>query len=383
MPFWKSCIFRMKQHGFPILFIVTFLSLISLVTWWSVFIRQSIVYQYHSNYENLKAHLEVYSTRLGHDQTTRPEPGSFPHDDRLEITMCDDREGTFNIPLDPHWSSYCISPTNEYIETVEKEFRSKTFMIFGESGFLILVLCISTFMLIRMLWLEKRSDREVHELWSRITHEIKSPITGIKAFLQTLKSQPIPQDQLVPLVDMALREVDRQQQLAENLLIGRRLENGGHGLSSSAINLKSYLNDYLSTKNLLLGNLSVDIVWRTEEDLCVRADADALRVVCDNLLDNAAKYCENTPRLTLEIRTENKRGIISFIDNGRGFHPSMAEDIFRAFKRLTNELPKNSRGTGMGLHISRQLLRKMGGDLTASSSGEGKGATFSVYLKQI
>jgi len=372
-----------KRHGLPILFIVSFLSLISLVTWWSVFIRQSIVFQHHSNYENLKAHLEAYSVKLGHTQNIRPDPGSFPLDRRLEISFCDGKEGDFNIPLDPYWSSYCISPTNDYIETVEREFRSKTLMIFGESGFLILILCISTFMLIRMLWLEKRSDREVHELWSRITHEIKSPITGIKAFLQTLKNQHIPQDQLVPLIDMALREVDRQQQLAENLLIGRRLENGGHGLSRSTINVKEYLGDYLDTKNLLLGNLSIDVVWLTDEDLCVRADSDALRVVFDNLLDNATKYCENMPRLTLEIRAENKRGIISFIDSGKGFQPSMAEDIFRAFKRLNNELPKSSRGTGMGLHISRQLLRKMGGDLTASSQGVGKGANFSVYLKQV
>jgi len=188
---WIAWFSRVKRHGLPILFIVSFLSLISLVTWWSVFIRQSIVFQHHSNYENLKAHLEAYSVKLGHTQNIRPDPGSFPLDRRLEISFCDGKEGDFNIPLDPYWSSYCISPTNDYIETVEREFRSKTLMIFGESGFLILILCISTFMLIRMLWLEKRSDREVHELWSRITHEIKSPITGIKAFLQTLKNQHI------------------------------------------------------------------------------------------------------------------------------------------------------------------------------------------------
>ena len=66
-------------------------------------------------------------------------------------------------------------------------------------------------------------------------------------------------------------------------------------------------------------------------------------------------------------------------DNGSGFDPKLSHNIFDAYRRFTGELPENVHGTGMGLHISRQLARKMEGDVEASSEGKGNGAQLVLY----
>ena len=112
------------------------------------------------------------------------------------------------------------------------------------------------------------------------------------------------------------------------------------------------------------------------------ADPDALRVILENLTDNALKYGGQDPQLTYSISATSEQTQIMISDKGVGFAPEQAEPIFDAYHRLTEEQPKGKHGTGMGMHLSRQLARKMGGDLKAHSEGEGKGASFIVTLKK-
>ncbi len=114
--------------------------------------------------------------------------------------------------------------------------------------------------------------------------------------------------------------------------------------------------------------------------MTVRADVNALKVILDNITDNAVKYCASSPVLQVDrIGYENK-AVIVIKDNGPGFHPNFIDIIFEAYKHLDEELPVKRRGTGLGLNISRQLVRKMGGDLEAYSEGEGKGAEFHIIF---
>ena len=80
---------------------------------------------------------------------------------------------------------------------------------------------------------------------------------------------------------------------------------------------------------------------------------------------------------------ENKDFLVLRVtDNGQGFPPEMAEKLFESYRHLRHELPQGINGTGMGLYLSRKLARRMGGELRASSPGQGEGATFSLWLKK-
>ncbi len=151
---------------------------------------------------------------------------------------------------------------------------------------------------------------------------------------------------------------------------------------STVFSLKDFFDRWMATTGLVRNPDVVNLIFAPQsEGACVFADPDALRVIVDNLIDNALKYTQEKP-LELDIRiTETRKTLkLAFSDNGPGFDPKLTHNLFEAFRRLTPELPDGSHGTGMGLHISRQLARAMGGDLTAQSDGCGQGATFVLTL---
>ncbi len=371
----------LKRHAYQVLFGISLIALTSLVSWWSVFIRSAIIREYQNHYDSMRINIRNYSFILGHNDFETPEPGPFAEDDRLEIVHCGENAGELSKKLAPFWTEYCIRPRDEFIERIESKYRSLTTMIIGESGLLVVLILVSGVMLVRMIWLEKRALREIQEFWSNVTHEIKTPITGLKAFLETLKKHDLSHEETVPLVDMALRQIERQEQLAENILIGRRLIHEKPRMNMTDIEICDYIQRYFAERSFRFTERKVNVEYACMPGTEVKADPDAVRIILDNLTDNALKYGGDKLKLSVTVEAKKDSGIIILKDNGPGFDPGMAKNIFEAYKRLTHELPGGKRGTGMGLHISRKLARKMGGDLKASSEGKGKGARFILYLR--
>jgi signal transduction histidine kinase len=346
-----------------------------------------VIQERYLKFESVRNSGTLHAVLMGHDPTQKPKPGPLGTDPRLEITTRPTYDKTLSWPLGPYWPDYYIQPLAQIVEGYEAETRSRSAMVIGESSFLGVLLLISSVMLYRLIWTERRSAREVREFWSRATHEIKTPITGLKAFLQTLRSQDLDREQLVVTVDMALRQVGRQQQLAENILMGQRLDRGGFRLNMTRLDLPDFLSRFMEDQAFLTTGAEV-VLSRNggngdlEKNLCVEADPDALRAILSNVTDNAMKYGGDGVRLDVSVDTARRVARVIFSDNGPGFDPRQAKRLFDAYKRLTRELPSTSRGTGMGLYISRRLARRMGGDLTAASPGPGKGARFELTLKR-
>src|SRR6185369_4619027 len=108
----------------------------------------------------------------------------------------------------------------------------------------------------------------------------------------------------------------------------------------------------------------------------VLADRDGLRVILENLLDNANKYGGGSVRIAAGVSDGRWRLDIS--DKGRGFDPATAEKLFDLHNRGSGE--GVTHGAGLGLAIARQLARRMGGEIIAHSAGPGLGAVFTVTL---
>ncbi len=379
----------LKSHGYHIVFGITIFSLAALVAWWSVFIRKSIEMQHDGEYESLAVSARYLALSMGHDRSAPPQEGVIHADHRLEIVRLgesgeEEKAGDKStiVPLRPFWPEFSIRPRQEYIAEIEKTFRRQVLMVIGESGVLVLVIIISSFMLYRVIYLERRSAKELKEFWGRLTHEIKTPITGIKAFLQTLQSREFTREELAPLVKLALREVERQEMLAENLLVGQRIEREGFGLKLKPVPLAQRVGDFFEEHKIIIPDGALTLNIECGGEAKVTADPDAMWVILENLTDNALKYGGKNPKIECRVFTTETHGNVVFSDAGVGFDPAHAELIFGAYSRLTDELPAGRHGTGMGLYLSRRLARKMGGDLSAQSAGAGKGSEFTLKLKK-
>ncbi|MGD2086381.1 MAG: HAMP domain-containing sensor histidine kinase [Candidatus Aminicenantes bacterium] len=373
---------NLKKHGHHVIFVMSIISLALLVTWWTVFINRSIDERRTFHMKNLKLTLNLFSLQLGTTTDNRLNPGVLPMDERFEIANCPPGRDTFAKPLLPRYPELCLKVRNHVLSTIERDFKRKKIMLIGESGLLFLIILLSSVLFYQFIRLEKRSTREVEEFWGRVTHEIKTPITGIKAFLQSLKNQSLPPDQVLLFVDMALKQVERQEQLAENILAGGGLQSAdnNHMPNPEDLNLNQCVNSYFDHHMIRLTDAALSLHLEVTENVKVRADCHLIRVILDNIVDNALKYCSPGLVLTVKTLTQNKKAIVSVSDNGPGFPSEFSGKIFRAYKYLANELPGDKHGSGMGLFIARRLAENMGGRLLASAKGKGKGAEFQLHL---
>ncbi len=371
------------RYGHHFIFMMSILSLTFLAGWWSLFINQSIEHHRSHHRENLHLSMDYIALRLGLEKDNRPALGIYETDNRFEVAVCGGKDILFEKPLLPAWPGLCIKTRESVLAEIERDFKRKKLMVAGESGVLVFVILLSSIFLYRFIKLEKRSAREVEEFWGRVTHEIKTPITGIKAFLQSLKSQSIDPAQLPLFVDMALKQVETQEQLAENILAGYGLRSGKSNYVPhiNELNLNQCVRDYFDGHVLHLTDAEVSFRMEPGKDPAVQADGNILRVILDNIVDNALKYCSPGLILEIDVFVRDKKAVLSITDNGPGFQPEVSERMFNAYKYAKSELPPTGHGSGMGLYISRRLAEKMGGRLTASSKGPGQGAEFQLSLK--
>ncbi len=379
----KYIINKLKSHGHHFIFIVSIISLASLVAWWSIFIHNSIRQQRLYRYEKLDSDLKYFSLKLGIDERRPPQIGLFEEDERFEVVTCSPLGEKFSKSLDPYWPDLCIRARSAIIQQIEQRSNRLNFMLIGEASVLILVILASIAFLYRYIQLERRTAREVKEFWERSAHEIKTPIAGIKAFLQNLKSRSDKLLELAPYVDMALKQIRKQEQLAENILSGYDLRSKDAKPKIVNVNLTEFLVNYFSKDSLHLADATVNLEFNQDKEIRVRIDTHKFKVILDNITDNAVKYCSPGLILSVDVDAVRKKAVVTIRDNGPGFHPRFSENLFRAYKHLDDELPRGRHGAGLGLYISRQLARSIGGDLKASSEGEGRGAKFQIFINLI
>jgi signal transduction histidine kinase len=369
-----------KARGHHVVFAVSILSMGLLITWWSVFLNQSINLSRQQRYAQLELKMEVLALSAGSKEAVTPAVGIHPADSRFEILKSIDRApGKDALPLEPHWGDFSIRPTTAATDAIERDFRSKRLMVTGEGSLLFLLLLAGLILMYKYIRLEKRTTREATEFWNRLTHEIKTPITGIKSFLQSIKNRSIDSANLEPLVDLALQQVMRQEKLAENILAGSRLRDHSSRVAVSPVDARAFVENYFrEALHLTEADVELDFDLRGVRHMVV--DEPSLKVIMDNITENAVKYGPKHLRLSLRIHDEGNKIVLDFSDNGPGFHPSLRKNIFSAFKVIQNRPADIPHGTGMGLYISRELAHEMGGLLTAESGAELSGARLRLTL---
>lgn len=247
-------------------------------------------------------------------------------------------------------------------------------MIGGESGtfLLALVLCVVALAVIAR---RRQSEKEQMERMLQFTsHELKTPIAGVRALLQSLELGSLPRERQGELLKHGLAECDRLEHLAETVLAYQRAVAQANAPTVETLSARALVDEVLSHRERTFGREGLTVAELV--DAQVRADKDAVRVVLENLLDNARKYGGGKVELTARI-TEGAWAL-AVKDSGQGFTPEESEALFKPFER--NESKGVTHGSGLGLSLSRQLARQMGGDLTAFSDGPGRGASFFLAL---
>ncbi|MGP9803953.1 ATP-binding protein [Paracoccus sp. NSM] len=214
---------------------------------------------------------------------------------------------------------------------------------------------------------------------SQISHELRTPMTSVRAFSEILKDPSLTPDERARFAGIIHDEAGRLTRLLDDLLDLSVLESGRAQLSISVANLHDLINRALSAASATRPERSF-LIDRdmSSEHLGIITDADRLLQVLINVISNARKYCDSArPLLILRVQNLESDGtIIDIIDNGSGIDSARQSLIFEKFARLND--PARAGGAGLGLAICREIMAALGGDISYLP-GQG-GAAFRIRL---
>ncbi|NOT30321.1 MAG: PAS domain-containing protein [Planctomycetes bacterium] len=227
----------------------------------------------------------------------------------------------------------------------------------------------------------RRLERVRRDFVANVSHELKTPLTSIQGFVETLLSGALEDKQNnVRFLRTIEANVKRLTSLVTDLLSLARIESGALEVESAVVDWRDVLEQVLRLREpaLLAKELILEVRGR-EKPVRVRGDREAMTQVLDNLIDNAVQYTPRLGRVVVSLASRDGQGSIAIADTGIGIPSADLDRIFERFYRVDKARSRAAGGTGLGLSIVKNLVLRMQGEVTVSSV-EGRGSTFTVLL---
>ncbi len=212
---------------------------------------------------------------------------------------------------------------------------------------------------------------------SQISHELRTPMTSIRAFSEILRDTegmgPLEKAKYANIIHL---EAIRLTRLLDDLLDLSVLENGQVTLNKQAGHLNDLLDQAVATAQASAGRSLQIRRRRLNEAIALDTDLDRLSQVFINLITNAKKYCAAaSPELRIDVNELDTAVVIDFVDNGVGIPEDARDMMFEKFSRIGTQ---DSNGAGLGLAICREIMTRLGGEITYLAEASGTG--FRVVL---
>jgi PAS domain S-box-containing protein len=227
---------------------------------------------------------------------------------------------------------------------------------------------------------ERRVERLKSEFVSTISHELRTPLAAIYGAALTLKrDEPALEAQREALLDVIASESERLAGIVNDILWASKLESGTLHVAVEHCDPGVLVGSVVEAARVHL-NPRIDLRLTVEAGVPpVAADPDKVRQVLTNLIDNAIKYSPDGGHVAVTVEAGGRGVRFRVTDEGLGIPPAEHERIFDKFYRLDPELIRGIGGTGLGLYISRELVRRMEGHIEVESQ-DGVGSIFTVEL---
>ncbi|MBW8907324.1 MAG: histidine kinase [Betaproteobacteria bacterium] len=225
-------------------------------------------------------------------------------------------------------------------------------------------------------------DRLKDDFVSTVTHELRTPLTSIRAFTQILLEHPdVEAGERNRFLGIITKETERLTRLINQVLDLSKIESGKAEWRESEVDMRTLIGDAVTGMSQVFEESRVKVELELPETVRpVRADVDRIIQVLLNLLANAVKFCEpGRGRIRVALRDEGGALRVEVRDNGPGIDVTDQELIFDKFRQAGDTLTAKPHGSGLGLHISRQIVEHFGGRMWVDSR-RGEGACFAFTL---
>jgi two-component system, OmpR family, phosphate regulon sensor histidine kinase PhoR len=221
-----------------------------------------------------------------------------------------------------------------------------------------------------------------HNFINSFTHELKTPVTSLKLYLETFARHEIPREEQLKYIGFMLQDVERLSGNINSILNLARIESRVYEGEFTPVDLAEFIRSFLSANRHIFRNCDIRLETPADKLYFYPIIASLFEMLLMNILINAIKYnVSGSPRIDIDFEQDNKHLLIRFRDNGIGIERKERKKIFGKFyqgPRHDEHIPVG--GSGIGLYLVQHIARLHRGRITADSEGPGKGSVFTLAL---
>ncbi|MDA0833749.1 MAG: HAMP domain-containing sensor histidine kinase [Planctomycetota bacterium] len=228
---------------------------------------------------------------------------------------------------------------------------------------------------------EVRLNQRQANFIDSVTHELKTPISSLRLYLETLQLRTLDETQRAEFYRVMDKELTRLDHLIDQLLEVGRLDALGHVTDHEDVSIEPLLRQCAASA-CVHHKYEIEEVFTFDiQPAVVQARRIVMEMIFGNILDNAVKYGANPPRVDVQVQTIPEGVVIIRVsDNGEGIPSEDRKKIFQIFYRRGSELERKKKGTGLGLYIARTLVHMLSGKITVHAREETSGTLFEIQL---
>lgn len=228
----------------------------------------------------------------------------------------------------------------------------------------------------QLIFVKKGSEADFIAMAS---HELKTPLTSIKAYLQLLSRKLVPSNDsfINNALQIANLQVNRMTDLIHGFLDLSKLEPGKLKLNIQVFDLNKLIEEMIAESTLISPNH--EISFKHGKDSTISADREKIGQVITNFLSNAIKYSNKGSKIIVSIGQEAGSVQVAVTDEGFGIKAKDQEKLFQRFYRVESSRMKNISGFGIGLYLASEIIQRHKGKIWVESA-EDQGSTFYFSL---
>ena len=274
-------------------------------------------------------------------------------------------------------SAVAPDPYNGAVRQVYDHQKMRSIGYIGEGGTFLVVILVGALFVGRVVARQMRLSDQQQNFMMAVTHELKTPISVAKLNLETLIKRKLNEEQQAKLLTSALTETERLNQLADNILLTSRLEDSGYTPDREPLAFSELV-------DRIVRSFSARFPGRTltpslQPGLSLQGDALLLELAVNNIIENALKYSPREAPVRVELHTAQRQILLKVFDEGEGIPDAEKSQVFRKFYRVGREQIRKTKGTGLGLYLSRAIVRKHHGQIQVHDN-QPRGSIFTIIF---
>ncbi|QIA09354.1 sensor histidine kinase [Draconibacterium halophilum] len=266
-------------------------------------------------------------------------------------------------------------------ENLIKDLIKRRSWIYGiAAALLMLAMLLGVVLILRDISREKRLAGLRSDFISNVTHELKTPLTSIYMYTESLSLGRIKSSNVQKeYFSIILNESERLKRMINNILEFSKMEKGKSNYQFVKSNLSECIRATVSELDYWLENENFDVSTELDNSIVAEIDKEKMKQALSNLISNAIKYSTDSKKISVRLYKNTKVNVIEIEDEGIGIAEDKLSQIFEKFYRVDQK--ENISGTGLGLTVVKEIIEAHNGKICVSSK-LGKGTKFSINLNQ-